>query len=187
MAFAWHAPDPRIDQVTQRHPRRRLPGGATIAAVKSFQHALGTVALIAALLAGLISAYPGDAEAEDAPAEGRTAPGTYKSIHVVDFKGDIEALMLAYVKRRLAAAKDAGADCIVLRIESPGGTIHHGRKIQSAHYAFLALSVQPRSCLNQLCAQAGVEALPDCSAMDLARLVAMHAESMAEDEEDLRS
>jgi membrane-bound serine protease (ClpP class) len=56
-------------------------------------------------------------------------PGPFENIHVIDFDGDIEALMLAYVTRRVDAAKADGADCIVLRVESPGGTVFHGKKI----------------------------------------------------------
>ena len=37
--------------------------------------------------------------------------------------------MLAYLTRRVEAAREGGADCIVLRFDSPGGTIYHGRKI----------------------------------------------------------
>jgi len=58
-----------------------------------------------------------------------TLPGPFSNIHVIDFDGDIEALMLAYVARRVDEAKADGADCIVLRIDSPGGTVYHAKKI----------------------------------------------------------
>jgi len=61
--------------------------------------------------------------------EGGALPGPFHNIHIIDFDGDIEALMYAYVNRRVAEARADGADCIVLRIHSPGGTIYHSKKI----------------------------------------------------------
>ena len=57
------------------------------------------------------------------------APGPFSNIHVIDFEGDIEALMLAYVTRRVEDAKADGADCILLRVDSPGGTVYHAKKL----------------------------------------------------------
>ncbi len=58
--------------------------------------------------------------------------GTYRKIRVIDFEGEIEAAIAAYVGRRLDAAKADGVDCIVFRIESPGGTVFHSQKISDA-------------------------------------------------------
>ncbi len=82
-------------------------------------------ALVLLTSSGLVEAREGAGD------DGRAGalPGPFKNIHVIDFEGDIEALMLAYVGRRVKAAQDDGADCIVLRIYSPGGIVWHSKKI----------------------------------------------------------
>jgi len=80
--------------------------------------------IVAAALGAIVCALPALA-ADEAPA----TRGPFENIHVIDFDGDIEALMLAYVKRRVEAAQEDGADCVVLRIDSPGGTVYHGKKL----------------------------------------------------------
>lgn len=55
--------------------------------------------------------------------------GRFEKIHVINFEGDIEAIMSTYIARRIETAKEAGADCVVLRIDSPGGTVFHSKEI----------------------------------------------------------
>lgn len=98
-------------------------------AVKTDRPSLIRVSLIATLtwiVAVGVVALPGILHGAE---EVQTPRGPFENIHVIDFDGEIEALMLAYVTRRVDAAKDAGADCIVLRVDSPGGTVFHGKKI----------------------------------------------------------
>lgn len=59
-------------------------------------------------------------------------PGPFRSVRVVDFEGEIEAALAAFVLRRLAAAEEAQDDCVVLRIDSPGGTVMHSMKLANA-------------------------------------------------------
>ena len=61
--------------------------------------------------------------------EGTELPGPFHKIHVIDFDGDIEALMAAYVTRRVEAAQAEGADCIVLRMNSFGGRVDKSKEI----------------------------------------------------------
>ncbi|MDF1702659.1 MAG: NfeD family protein [Planctomycetota bacterium] len=79
------------------------------------------LALLALLALACAAATP--AAAEDAP------PARYEKIRVIDFEGDIEALVHAYVKRRVEAAVEEGVDCIVLRVDSFGGTVLHSKMI----------------------------------------------------------
>src|SRR5262245_2049680 len=65
-------------------------------------------------------------------ADAEEPPARYRSIRVVEFSGEIEASLAAFVERRLDAAKAAGDDCVVLRIDSPGGTVHHSEEIANA-------------------------------------------------------
>lgn len=76
--------------------------------------------LVAVLLAGMTAA---SARAEESP------PGRFEKILVIDFEGEIGALVSAYVKRRVDAAVADGVDCIVLRIDSFGGTVLHSKEI----------------------------------------------------------
>ncbi|MDJ0523157.1 MAG: NfeD family protein [Planctomycetota bacterium] len=84
------------------------------------------VATLSWLIAVSVVTVPGLLSAAEEPGDPR---GPFENIHVIDFDGDIEALMLAYVTRRVDTAKEDGADCIVLRVDSPGGTVFHGKKI----------------------------------------------------------
>lgn len=52
------------------------------------------------------------------PAEAR-----YRAVHVIDVRDEVEPALAAYLERSLKAAVSAKADCIVLRIESPGGRV----------------------------------------------------------------
>ena len=84
-----------------------------------------TTLVLVVVLGLLWAAWPARAAEED-----RTPPaGPFHNIHVIDFKDDIEAVMHAYITRRVDAAIADGADCIVLRFDSPGGTVYHSKKI----------------------------------------------------------
>jgi membrane-bound serine protease (ClpP class) len=65
-----------------------------------------------------------------APADAKDGP--WRRIHVIDFEGEIEPALAAYVKRRLDEAVAAKADAIVLRIESPGGRVDSSMEIADA-------------------------------------------------------
>ncbi|MFO0933993.1 MAG: NfeD family protein [Planctomycetota bacterium] len=52
-----------------------------------------------------------------------TAEARYRAVHVIDVRDEVEPALAAYLERSLKAAVAAKADCIVLRIESPGGRV----------------------------------------------------------------
>jgi membrane-bound serine protease (ClpP class) len=88
---------------------------------------LRAAALLTAACALLAAVWP----AASARAEGPEA-ARHKAVRVVDFEGEIEAALAAFVQRRLEASKQAGDDCLVLRIDSPGGTVHHSEELANA-------------------------------------------------------
>ncbi len=59
----------------------------------------------------------------------REFPAFFEHIRVVDFEGEIAAVIAAYVDRQATAAFEDGVDCLVLRIDSPGGTVLHSQMI----------------------------------------------------------
>lgn len=77
------------------------------------------------LLAGLLSVACVGAWAGLGRAEGERdrRSSRFEHIHVIDFQGVIEPVLAAYLGRRLDEAVEAGADCVVLRIDSPGGRL----------------------------------------------------------------
>ena len=84
--------------------------------------------IVAAALAAILCALPSLTSAY-AEGEADKLPGPFRNIHVIDFDGNIEALMHAYIKRRVEAAQADGADCIVLRINSFGGRVDKSKEI----------------------------------------------------------
>jgi membrane-bound serine protease (ClpP class) len=82
------------------------------------------------LLAGIAMVFGGFPAARTADADAPAA--RYRSIRVIEFRDDIESALAAFTERRLEAAKAAGDDCIVLRIDSPGGTVYHSSEIADA-------------------------------------------------------
>lgn len=98
--------------------------GLQSAAVKG-PHLLlcAALALATACAAFLLDSPSASAAEETQP------PGPFHKIHVIDFDGTIDGLMLSYVRRRVEAAQAAGADCIVLRIDSFGGRVDHSKSI----------------------------------------------------------
>ena len=90
--------------------------------VTTHRFALGTLLVLALASFGLSTPL---AEEESAP----SSRGPYEHLRVVDFEGPIGPVPAAYVERQMEAARETGADCLVLRIDSPGGTVHHSMKI----------------------------------------------------------
>ena len=86
--------------------------------------------LLAATL--LLLAWPVVAAAEPDGGDGGL-PGPFSRIRVVDFEfSPIDRMPSAYTRRHLEAAEENGADCVVLRIDSPGGTVFHSLEIADA-------------------------------------------------------
>ncbi len=81
------------------------------------------LAVLAALLAWSSPAQGGDDRAD---VTGRAL------VHVIELEGPIERVLAAYAKRAFAAAVDAGADAIVLRIHSPGGEVGASLELSDA-------------------------------------------------------
>src|SRR5690554_6585194 len=67
-----------------------------------------------------------------AAADDEPLPGPFSRIRIVDLKGEIDAMQRAYLIRRLDAAREDGVECIVLRIESPGGAVLEAKEMGEA-------------------------------------------------------
>lgn len=80
--------------------------------------------LLAVSLLAVVWAWPATADEEEA-----LPTHAFRRIRVVDFEGEIAAVPAAYVERQVERARETGADCLVLRIDSPGGTVFHSMKI----------------------------------------------------------
>ncbi|MGE0192348.1 MAG: nodulation protein NfeD [Planctomycetota bacterium] len=79
------------------------------------------------VLAGSLAA----ASAEEAHAPGEPR-GPFHRLWMVELEGPIDAMQRAYLLRRFEAAKTAGIDCFILRVESPGGLIVEAKEIGDA-------------------------------------------------------
>ena len=55
-----------------------------------------------------------------------------RNVRVVDFEGEIEPALAAYTIRQIAEARKAGADGLILRIESPGGRVDSSMEVADA-------------------------------------------------------
>lgn len=91
---------------------------------------------LAAVALGLVAVTRPLAAAPDADS------ARYQRIHVIDVEGEVEPALAAYLERSLEAAVAAKADCVVLRIESPGG---RGDSMEAMIDAVLALPKSIRS------------------------------------------
>ncbi|MFN0016614.1 MAG: NfeD family protein [Pirellulaceae bacterium] len=70
--------------------------------------------------------------AEDAPPAKPAAKGaakTYRQAAVIHFEGPITPWLEGYFSRKLAAAKKAGADLIVVEVDSPGGYVDESQEM----------------------------------------------------------
>jgi len=86
--------------------------------------------LAAAFVAAAMGAFSRPARAEP---EGGGAPASrVRDVLVIDVEGEIEAPLRAYVLRQLEEAKADQRDCVVLRIDSPGGTVRDSQKMGDA-------------------------------------------------------
>ena len=93
-------------------------------------------------------------QAQDDAPDARAA-GPFERILVIDFNGDIEGVMAAYMGRRLDMAEEGRYDCVVLRIESPGGTVLHSEEISQRVFALPkgihTIAYVPRQALSGAC------------------------------------
>jgi membrane-bound serine protease (ClpP class) len=85
-----------------------------------------------ALLIGLVGllAVAGDRALGDEAAV--ALPGPFRRVHLVDLEGGIDAMQRAYLIRRFEEAQRDEADCLVLRITSPGGIVMEAKAIGDA-------------------------------------------------------
>jgi len=67
--------------------------------------------------------------AEDAPPAKPAAAKTYRQAAVIHFEGPITPWLEGYFSRKLALAKKAGADLIVVAVDSPGGYVDESREM----------------------------------------------------------
>jgi membrane-bound serine protease (ClpP class) len=103
-------------------PRVRHTSLSPARPLRSWSAAL--VALASALLVTLLWA-------EDAP-PANAAPAaakTYRMAAVIHFEGPITPWLEGYFKRKLAAAQKAGADLIVVAVDSPGGYVNESQEM----------------------------------------------------------
>ncbi|MCC7138426.1 MAG: hypothetical protein IT460_08390 [Planctomycetes bacterium] len=84
---------------------------------------VASVLVVALVVAAFAASRAG---AEPAP------DGRFRRIHVIDFRGEIEPALAAYLVRQVGAAERAGADAVVLRIDSPGGRVDSSKEIADA-------------------------------------------------------
>src|SRR5688572_15316954 len=59
----------------------------------------------------------------------------FSRIYVIDFEDEVEPALAAYLGRSIFAARAAKADCIVFRIDSPGGRVDSAIEITDAFLA----------------------------------------------------
>jgi membrane-bound serine protease (ClpP class) len=97
---------------------------------------LSLVALLLGLGLGaagaLREAQPAWAAVTDAPADGAVAaatPGVPLQLAVIDLHGEVNGVMAATFKRRLATALEDGADLVVLDVDTWGGELHAAYEI----------------------------------------------------------
>lgn len=88
------------------------------------------VALIGFALASSAALWAQEAASEKVPADPPVpAPQKFKNAALIQFEGPITPWLQGYVERKIAAAQQAGADLIVLEIDSPGGQLHESEAI----------------------------------------------------------
>ncbi len=81
------------------------------------------------LATGLLALFAGMLWADVRAEQPAVRHGSYEHVKVIDFEGPIAGLLAAYVGRHVEAAQADGVDCLVLRIDSPGGTVLHSMEI----------------------------------------------------------
>ena len=66
---------------------------------------------------------------EGAQPAAREAPKKFQNAAIIQFEGPITAWLQGYLERKIAIAQQAGADLIVLEIDSPGGQLYESEQI----------------------------------------------------------
>ena len=87
------------------------------------------VCLMALSLAFLVAILWADEAPPAKPAQPPAAAKTYRQAAVIHFEGPITPWLEGYFTRKLAAAKKAGADLIVVAVDSPGGYVDESREL----------------------------------------------------------
>jgi membrane-bound serine protease (ClpP class) len=95
--------------------RRSVP---TRSSALSFAFVGSALALCTAFLAAQEDAAPVPPAAQK-----------YRHAAIIHFDGQITPWLQGYVERKVAAAQEAGADLIILQIDSPGGYLHESSNI----------------------------------------------------------
>lgn len=126
---------------------RRLPQ-TRVARVRPWLRRAALAASFAALACSALAVALGQAEPEaerktaEPPAAAPAPPSavaserkpwpptqTFRKAAILRFEGEIDSLLQGFLTRKLAEAKKAGADLVVLDIESPGGHLHESGEI----------------------------------------------------------
>ncbi len=75
---------------------------------------------------------PADTNATTIVAPKRSAAGTNRLVYVIPVQQEITRTSRLIIEKGVAAAEDAGADAIVLDMDTPGGRLDHTEKIMTA-------------------------------------------------------
>ncbi|WP_254510497.1 NfeD family protein [Anatilimnocola floriformis] len=87
-------------------------------------------AALACSTAWLLAQEPAQpVEKEAAPPVAEKVAKKFENAAVIQFEGPITAWLEGYLKRKITAAQKAGADLIVIEIDSPGGNLHESEQI----------------------------------------------------------
>src|SRR6185369_13405119 len=84
---------------------------------------------LALSLASLVAILSADDAPPAKPALPAAVAKTYHKAAIIHFEGPITPWLEGYFNRKLAAAKKAGADLIVVAVDSPGGYVDERRDL----------------------------------------------------------
>lgn len=90
------------------------------------RHTLPALLLVLAVASSYVPSFAEEGSTD--PAD----PGPFSHLRIVDFEGAIGPVPAAYLQRQIEATQETNADCLVLRIDSPGGTVYHSMEIADA-------------------------------------------------------
>lgn len=94
---------------------------------------MGLLAILAGLVAGILSGLAGSAPPAGARAEGDQPPGSTPLVEVVEVSGLFDPILVDFVEERIAEANQRGLTALVLRLNSPGAVVDDEQVIELAH------------------------------------------------------
>lgn len=94
---------------------------------------MGLLAILAGLVAGILSGLAGSTPLAGARAEGDQPPGSTPLVEVVEVSGLFDPILVDFVEERIAQANQRGLTALVLRLNSPGAVVDDEQVIELAH------------------------------------------------------